>query len=70
MFDSLGSTGGCQDLFTVFPSANGSTAAGTDACPTLNFPKSLDIDMTKGFNGGALSRFGFIEQVIMFMSVQ
>jgi hypothetical protein len=31
----------------MLPSADGSTAAGTDACPALNFPKSFDIDMVE-----------------------
>lgn len=53
MTDSMGLSGGCQDLYTVYPS-------GVTSCQNVTVPaKILGVKMTSLETGGPLSRFGW-----------
>ncbi|PVF99123.1 hypothetical protein CPB86DRAFT_814247 [Serendipita vermifera] len=60
MTDSVGVSGGCQDLYTVYP-----TTTPPASCRTNNItetylpPKPLGVKMTSLETGGLLSRFGW-----------
>jgi hypothetical protein len=56
MFDKNGATGGCQAIYTMYPSLTNSTG-----CANLTLPSALEVD---GFvENGPLSRYGWIDQV-------
>ena len=53
MTDSMGTSGGCQDLYTVF-------ATGNTSCRNLTMPDNvLGVKMTSIDTGGSLSRYGW-----------
>jgi hypothetical protein len=53
MTDLSGISGGCQDLYTVYPSGNTS-------CPNVRIPtQTLGVNMQSINTGGLLSRFGW-----------
>jgi hypothetical protein len=56
MFDKNGATGGCQAIYTMYPSLTNSTG-----CANLTLPSALEVE---GFVGnGPISRYGWIDQV-------
>jgi hypothetical protein len=53
MTDTSGISGGCQDLYTVYPSAN-------TTCRNVTVPATiLGVKMTSSMSGGLLSRYGW-----------
>ncbi|EIN06488.1 hypothetical protein PUNSTDRAFT_136346 [Punctularia strigosozonata HHB-11173 SS5] len=57
MFDSRGNTGGCQAVYTVYPTIDQSTGL-APTCTNVTFPKPLNVTMTQG-DGTELSRYAF-----------
>jgi len=57
MFDSMGSTGGCQATYTVIPPLALSALAN---CSNVTFPGVLDVEATH--DNGPLSQYGWIDQ--------
>ena len=57
-FDSKGNTGGCQDAYTMIPSA---TVAN---CANVTLPPQLDVEGI--VDNGPISRYGWIEEVRAF----
>ena len=54
-FDTNGATGGCQDIYTVYPSQ-------TTDCPSLTLPtKTLEVQGV--VDNGPISQYGWIDQV-------
>ncbi|EKM50599.1 uncharacterized protein PHACADRAFT_213500 [Phanerochaete carnosa HHB-10118-sp] len=62
MFDSANNTGGCQDIYTVYPAAN-STVNDPPACRNLSYPHPNQVlGVTASTSPGGFSQFGWIDQ--------
>ncbi|GJE99941.1 hypothetical protein PsYK624_162170 [Phanerochaete sordida] len=62
MFDSANNTGGCQDIYTVYPALN-SSITGPPICTNLSYPhpnQVLNVDVTT--SAGGFSQYGWIDQ--------
>lgn len=55
-FDANGATGGCQAIYTVYPSSQ------TTGCEDLPLPAQT-LDVQGVVDNGPISRFGWIDQV-------
>lgn len=60
MFDSMGSTGGCQAIYTVYPAPN-TTAENPPSCANVTFP-AQSLNVTSGYSQGTLSQYGWPDQ--------
>ncbi|KAJ7739243.1 hypothetical protein DFH07DRAFT_983737 [Mycena maculata] len=58
MWDSQGTPGGCQAMYTV---VQNSTVA-TPTCQNITFPTLLDVTATQAVPAGPMSQYGFINQ--------
>ena len=64
----MGSTGGCQAVYTVYPAPN-TTAENPPSCANVTFPAGA-MDVEAGTSGGSFSQYGWVPQARIGLTVK